>query len=1651
MHAVSRGVSRNAAAVIRGAAFFALLLSSSAAFAATISGKVFEDVNYGGGAGRNWATASASGGSARPVARVELFDNTGAYVTFTNTDGSGNYAFAGLAVGSYTIRVVSSSVSSSRTGYVAGLLPVLTFRTDASTGTAVGVTDHVGGHDPATADAGNAGAGWILNSATGAFSGIGAGKAHAFAPVTTSIPNVTGVDFGWNFDTIVNANSGGQGSLSQLVTNANTLGGDAALTQSGRPSGVENALFMISNGTAVPGLRATNNYFVGGVATISPTLALPAFSRPLILDAQFQPGWTVAAPVIRIDGATAGASNGLLLNSNSDGSTIRGLMVTRFSADGIRVQNGANNITIAGNWIGTTGTGSTGVGNGDEGIEVRGALAVIGGLNASDRNVITNSGDEGINIVGSGVTGHVIRGNFIGVDPDGASGNGNGDVGIAIISGSGNTIGGTSAAARNVISRNFEGIEINTDDNVVQGNYIGTDVTGTLNRGSRSDDGVEIQNSASGNTIGGTVPGAGNLIAFNALDGVNVRSGSLNPVLGNSIHSNGGIGIDLNHDGVTPNNGTKNASLPNHDMDHPVFTGTELIGTSLSVGGYVGSAPGQPAFANARVEVFESDDDGSGFGEGRTYLGFLTTDANGIFLGTLDVTGKGLLVGEKITGTATDGSNNTSEFGANASVAAATAVSLLTFVGRARDAAVDLEWQTATEVDNLGFHLYRSASATGPWERITASLIPGLGSSPEGASYRYTDAPLENGRTCFYLLEDIETTGRTEFHGPVSATPELGVSSDDATPSSDDSVALIRYGRPEDVSFRVLERGRRQVVLELMTEGFYAEAQPDGSVRIEIPGFVDEQKPDAPALPVKQTWLEAALGRRVEIVSVQARDVVAFSLRPSAADIPEVFATREGTVLARHGRARAFRGKGLYPEKPARVVDLGFQGELKKALVELAPLRWDGSTGQLLLAQRLTVVVAFRGRDLADAGRRNQRRARHRKRGVVTRLVTAEAGLHAVRFEDVYNRNVEIRADRIRLSRLGQPVAFHIEPDPEQFRPGSVIYFVSEGAAANPYADEAVYELEAGSAGQVMALDAATPSGETTSFYWERLEKEENRIYQAALLDAPDPWLWEMLLAPQTKGFPFEVDALASVSNSSRLEVWLMGGTDLPETPDHHLRLYVNASLIEEVSWDGKKAHKVVAELPPGILREGENLLEIENVGDTGAAYSMVFTDRFSVSYPRLAVARGGKLRGIWSESGVAEVRGLSAAHVVDVTDETPLWLTSAESEPDGTLRFRVESGRSYLAVSADAVTHPRVRRARPSQLKRRQRADYLLIGPQGFLDAAKPLMEHRRRQGLKVTSVSIEQVYEEFGFGEPRPEALREFLSYAFHNWRKPSPRYVLLLGDGSYDFRDYLGTGVSNRVPPLMVKTSYLWTASDPAYVSVNGEDLLPDLAIGRLPAATVAELETMVAKILAYETGRASFEGPVVLVADDPDLAGNFEADAEELAAGILASRDPQTLYVGQLGAAATTEAVLQSFDDGASLVSYIGHGGIHLWANENIFHTGHVSSLSLQAQQPLLLTMNCLNGYFQFPYFNSLAEEMVKAEGKGAIAAFSPSGLSLNDPAHIFHKALLNEIINNGHERLGDAVLAAQAAYAETGAFQELLRIYHLFGDPALRLQ
>ncbi|WP_164721412.1 Calx-beta domain-containing protein [Maribacter sp. MJ134] len=358
-----------------------------------------------------------------------------------------------------------------------------------------------------------------------------------------------------------------------------------------------------------------------GIQIISPNTVLPDITETLVIDGTTQPGF-LDSPLIRIDGDLIGINDLLTFSANSDFSEIRNIILTR-AVRGIVIEPGADNITIAGNWIGTDGTGDTSLGQNIDAILVQGAFTTIGGTNALDRNVIANSFVNGIFVDGPSSYSNNIIGNIVGLEPDGITPAGNTNPGVLLIGGGSNTVGGILAAQRNIIGSNFEGVDIYSDNNIVQGNYIGTDISGTLNRGMSR--GVEISPSASNNLVGGTDPRAANLIAFNGnnISASFAPAGLNNSFLGNSIHSSTNLGIDLSGDQNDPDiNDLGDTDTGSNDLlNYPVINSIVLnngvfnitfdldIDDTNVVNGY-------------RIEFFASPVVGvSGYGEGQVYLG----------------------------------------------------------------------------------------------------------------------------------------------------------------------------------------------------------------------------------------------------------------------------------------------------------------------------------------------------------------------------------------------------------------------------------------------------------------------------------------------------------------------------------------------------------------------------------------------------------------------------------------------------------------------------------------------------------------------------------------------------------------------------------------------------------------------------------------------------------------------------------------------------------------------------------------------------------------------------------------------------------------------------------------------------------------------
>ena len=672
---------------------------------------------------------------------------------------------------------------------------------------------------------------------------------------------------------------------------------------------------------------------------------------------------------------------------------------------------------------------------------------------------------------------------------------------------------------------------------------------------------------------------------------------------------------------------------------------------------------------------------------------------------------------------------------------------------------------------------------------------------------------------------------------------------------------------------------------------------------------------------------------------------------------------------------------------------------------------------------------------------------------VLARLATRSRGVHTVAFEEIPGLAAPVSASDLRLSRLGAPVAFHLEPRNGPFGPGSLLYFLAEGTDS-AYANEAVYELAIAPGGiQMPGIVLSRRVLSSTALPLLRHERsfETDAIYLPALLEARDLWVWDYGLGGgQGASYPFTLDSPVLAPETARLSVDLQGGSDTETDPDHHVLAFVNGSLVGDVRFDGMVPHTLALDFPSSLLLEGENSLRLENGGDTGSTASFVYLDRFSIEVPQAIAPVAGVVEGRAAQPGRATMDAVPGSVVLDVTGTVPRFL--ARSLVDGRLAWNAEADHRYLAVLPQAFLKPEVRSAPSATLRSpANQADWILVAPEALLPAAQPLVSLRQSQGLATRAVSLEAVDDEFGYGEAGPHALQSFLAFAFHDWQAPSPRYVLLLGDASYDPKGRLtGTSRPDLIPSPLVKSTFLWAPSDPLYAAVNGQDSLPDIAIGRINAGSLAEAETAVQKILDFETSGQSLAGKATLVADNPDLAGDFEANQNDIAS-LLSSRTVETLFLSQLGAAATKTAVRNAFDSGLSLMSYVGHGSSGLWASEGILRSPDVASFAPQPAQPLVLTMTCSNGYFLSPFNNSLAERLVLADLRGAIAAFAPSGLSQNDAAHVYHRAFVAELEYGNHLRLGDLLLAAQTQYAASGAFPELLDLYNLLGDPGLRIR
>ncbi|HEX6900332.1 MAG TPA: C25 family cysteine peptidase [Thermoanaerobaculia bacterium] len=683
-------------------------------------------------------------------------------------------------------------------------------------------------------------------------------------------------------------------------------------------------------------------------------------------------------------------------------------------------------------------------------------------------------------------------------------------------------------------------------------------------------------------------------------------------------------------------------------------------------------------------------------------------------------------------------------------------------------------------------------------------------------------------------------------------------------------------------------------------------------------------------------------------------------------------------------------------------------------------------------------------------------------------LAVEETGLYYLPANDVSawlglklkEAEKDIADGRLSLTRDGMPVAWQPDLYPDRRGAGG-LFFYGE-ASGGLYSDASVYRLyrEPGDSGMLMAtVNAPAAFAGGGGLFTETRHTERDVLPATAVASDPesDYWYWEFLQGgdPTYGRRTFTLDAPGvSPTLGGALTVSLQGATTTGVAGEHRVAVALNGAPLGETSWQGLEGATATFAIPPGLLIEAGNQVEVTASLGGGAPYSFTYVDGFDLSYQRSLRAAGDALAFNAETSAPLTVSGFSNPNVrlLDVTDPLyPRWVAGATVQADGDggyrLTFAARAGARYLAA-APAGTHVSAWSrpwSAPWLRSPDRRIEYLVIAPQSLWTAAERLAALRRDQGLTAETAYLDQIADEFGGGALTPQALRSFLAWAWGNWTV-KPRYVVLAGEGTLDYRDLQGYG-GNLVPPLMVKAEGGLFPSDNRLGDVDG-DGLPEMAVGRIPVLTAAELNAYIDKIAAYESAPpAAWTRSALFLADAPDRGADFTAESERIAGVLPDGYDVDRIYLSDTPLPNARGRLLGALNSGAALLNYVGHGGLDRLSGGGLLTSADVPGLGNSSRLPVVTAMTCTINRFAVPGVPALGELLAKAPSGGAAAVWGPSGLSSTGQARLLAERFYHP---GGEARLGDRILRAVREFREAGGDPALPVLYDLMGDPALKM-
>lgn len=667
-------------------------------------------------------------------------------------------------------------------------------------------------------------------------------------------------------------------------------------------------------------------------------------------------------------------------------------------------------------------------------------------------------------------------------------------------------------------------------------------------------------------------------------------------------------------------------------------------------------------------------------------------------------------------------------------------------------------------------------------------------------------------------------------------------------------------------------------------------------------------------------------------------------------------------------------------------------------------------------------------------------------------------GWYRVDHEDLLAAGIDLSGSNARKLALldGDRQVPMIVRGGAKFGPGSSLEFFASAVEGNLYTNTAIYHLalEGKEALRFRNVGVAASGAALVSVPSSVMVAPDRAYNYSAPGD--DPWSAARLVRSGASVArhvePFDASPGATAA-TARIEVTLAGGLDyMSGGDDHRVHLLLNGVEIGVAQFDGLVAHTFETTLPIQQLNDGHNEFTIELLSDTGFASDVVYLEGFRIDYLRNLSLDETAIRFPVDASSTRNRSYVVAGSGDDVIvlrhRGATIDMIEGNVQADGSYRFGVspQAGDEITVLRPSLAMTPEIAAAVPvSDPIAGAETEFLIVSHPSFMDGLTPLVAARNQQGISTRVVDVEDIYRYYNGGRPGPEAIQAALANAV---TRLQTRYVLLVGGDSFDYKDNFGLGSLSFIPTHYVATSpdLRFAPSDAMYgdVDLDGDF---DIAVGRLPARTLSELDAMIAKTLAYSS--TPFVGKALMTTDRADPGYSFRAASlameQQLGEQWSFARVDVDDYAPN-NVAAARAALASGIQSGQALVSFYGHGFPTKWGNSNLLSSGDLSAIA-GAPSTVFVQFGCWGTYFVDPRQQALANALLAAPG-GAAALIGQSGLT-----YIFSDLELSRVLlpKLAQMRIGDALVATANELTAEGSYPDVTLGTQLLGDPTLELR